>query len=289
MVATGPGAGSEPSTTAPGRGTARHRRRWPWAVLGLVLVLVAAALALALGTDHAHEVSLRQAEARVGGGTGSVADGRPAPGVYAYTGSGTERLSLPPLSQSEGPTIPGTVTLEGADCWVLRLDYSTHHWQTWRYCEHGDDLWEAGGQTWQLWAVGPLDVTNLSTFTCAAGSMALPATGSIGQVWHSRCTGTNSTVSGTTVTAGPYRLVGTSTLTVGGTPTRTVHFQRLRTDTGAQRGTEQADVWLDARTGLPLVLEQHLRVTTDTSFGTSTYTQDGVMRLTSLSPLHART
>jgi hypothetical protein len=181
------------------------------------------------------------------------------------------------------------VTLEGAGCWVLRLDYSTHHWQTWRYCEHGGDLWEAGGQTWQLWAVGPLDVTNLSTFTCAAGSMALPATGTVGQVWHSHCTGTNTTVAGTTVTAGPYRLVGTTTLTVGGTRVRAVHFHRLRTDTGAQRGTEQADVWLDARTGLPLELEQHLRVTTATTFGTSTYTQDGVLRLTSLSPLHAST
>ena len=205
-------------------------------------------------------------------------------GVYAYTGAGTERLSLPPLSQSEGPTVPGTVTLDGATCWVLRIDYSTHHWQTWRYCRHGADLEEAGGRSWQLWPVGPVDVTNLTTFTCAPGSMALPAEGVVGQTWHSRCTGTNTSVPGVTVTAGPYRLVGTTDLEVGGTPVAVARFARTRTDTGGQSGTESADVWLDRRTGLPVRLDQRLRVTTATAFGTSTYTQVGTLRLVSTVP-----
>jgi len=252
----------------------------------VALVAVTAAV-LGLTGSHAREVTLREAEARAGsGGSSASTGGRPAPGVYAYAGSGTERLTLPPLSQTEGPTIPGTVTLEGTDCWVLRLDYSTHHWQTWRFCQHGTDLWEAGGRTWQLWSIGPVDVANLSTFTCDAGSMALPASGSDGEVWHSRCTGTNSTVAGTTVSTGPYRLVGTTTLTIGGVPLRTVRFHRTRADSGAQTGTERADVWLDGRTGLPVRLEQHLRVTTSTRFGTSTYSQDGVLELTSTTPRH---
>jgi len=209
---------------------------------------------------------------------------RPAPGVYAYLGSGTERLSVPPLSQAEGPTIPGTVTLDGARCWVLRFDYSSHHWQTWHYCLHGADLEEAGGQSWQLWPVGPVDVTNLTTFACAPGSMALPARGSPGQTWESRCTGTNTTVSGTTVSTGPYRLVGTSTMTVGGTAVPVVHFHRQRTDTGAQTGTEVADVWVRATDGLPVRLVQHLKVTTATAFGTSTYTQEGELHLESAAP-----
>ena len=79
----------------------------------------------------------------------------PHPGVYEYRGSGTEHATLPSLSQEEGPIIPGTVTLEPGDCWLFRVDYSSHHWQTWQYCRHGADTWEAGGQTWQLWAVGP--------------------------------------------------------------------------------------------------------------------------------------
>jgi hypothetical protein len=255
-------------------------------VLGGVLVVVAVAVSVvALAADRARQVTLREAEARAGGTAGGTAtNGRPSPGVYAYAASGTERLSLPPLSQTEGPTVPGTVSLVGTDCWVLRLDYSTHHWQTWRYCQHGADLWEEGGTTWQLWAVGPLDVTNRSTFTCDAGAQSLPAQGSVGSTWRSRCTGTNSTIAGTTVSTGPYRLVGTGVLVIGGTRVPGVHFHRTRTDAGSQRGTEQADVWLDARTGLPLRLEQHLRVVTSTQFGTSTYTQDGTLRLTSVTP-----
>jgi hypothetical protein len=238
-----------------------------------------------LTTSRASQVTLREAESRPGsGGNGTSTAGRPVPGVYAYSGTGTEHLSLPPLSQAEGPTIPGTVTLDGPRCWVFRIDYSTHHWQTWHYCQHGTDLWEAGGQSWQLWPVGPFDVTNVTSFTCEAGSMALPGRGSVGQIWASRCSGTNTSVKGVTVSAGPYRLIGTTVLSVGGVPVRVVHFRRTRTDSGAQVGTERADVWIDPRTGLPVRLEQHLRVTTSTMFGTSTYTQDGVLMLASLVP-----
>jgi hypothetical protein len=250
------------------------------------VVLVGIVLVGWLTASRATDVTLRQAETHQGaGGRGMPSNGRPAPGVYDYTGTGTERLSLPPLSQSEGPTIPGTVTLDGAHCWTLRIDYSTHHWQTFDYCLHGADLWEAGGTTWQLWAVGPLDVTNTTTFTCAPGSMALPAQGVPGETWHSHCTGTNTSVSGTTVTSGPYRLLGISTLTVGGVATRVAHFHRTRTDAGAQTGTESADVWVVLDTGLPVRLDQDIRVTTSTEFGRSTYTQVGTMTLQRLTPV----
>ena len=213
-----------------------------------------------------------------------ASNGRPAPGVYDYTVTGTEKLSLPPLSQCEGPTIPGTVTLDGAHCWTLRLDYSTHHWQTFDYCLHGADLWEAGGTTWQLWAVGPLDVTNTTTFVCAPRSMALPAHGVPGQVWHSRCTGTNTSVAGTTVTSGPYRLVGTSTMTVGGVAARgplppPAHGQRRPDRNGDRRRVGRLD------TGLPVRLDQDIRVTTATEFGRSTYTQVGTMTLERPTPV----
>ena len=253
-------------------------------MLGAVVVVVGTlAVVAVLSTNHARPVSMLQAESQLGQGRGgSPGASRPAPGVYDYTGSGTERLSLPPLSQAEGPTIPGTVTLKGASCWVFRVDYSTHHWQTWDYCLHSGDLWEAGGQTWQLWAVGPLNFTNLSSFTCAPGSMAVPAHAAPGQVWHSRCVGTNTGVKGTTVSAGPYRFLGLDTLRVGGTSVPAAHFLRLRTDTGAQSGTERSEVWFATATGLPLRVVQDVEVKSSTPFGSSTYTQTGVLALQSL-------
>ncbi len=180
--------------------------------------------------------------------------------------------------------MPGTVTLLGSSCWIFKIDYSTHHWETWKYCLHKSGLWEAGGQSWQLWSVGPLDVTNLSSFTSAPRSMAIPADARPGQEWESSCTGTNTSVKGQTLSAGPYRFMGLTTLSVGGTHVRAAHFLRVRNQSGAQRGTERSQEWFSASTGLPLRLQQDIKVTTSTAFGTSTYTQVGVLALESLVP-----
>jgi hypothetical protein len=247
-----------------------------------VLLAVFAGVLL-LTPSHARPVSLRQAEAELGtGDQGAPGAARPAPGVYEYTGSGTEHLSLPPLSQPEGPTMPGTVTLQGANCWTFRIDYSTHHWETWKYCLHDGDLWEAGGRLWQLWSIGPVDFTNTTTITCAQGSMALPGDATVGERWESRCRGTSTAVKGAMTTDGPYRFVGLDTVTVGRTRVPAVQFLRLRADSGAQRGTERSDIWFSRTTGLPLRVQQYIEVKTATPFGTSTYTQSGVFALASL-------
>ena len=142
------------------------------------------------------------------------------------------------------------------------------------------------GTTWQLWAVGPLDVTNTTTFVCAPRSMALPAHGVPGQVWYSRCTGTNTSVAGTTVASGSLPVGGDLDHDGGRRGhARRAHFHRLRTDTGAQTGTETADVWVELATGLPVRLDQDIRVTTATEFGGSTYTQVGTMTLERPTPV----
>ena len=275
------------------RGKATYRRwnhRWPWIVGALVLLVAVGTGVIWLTSSHARPVTLRQAEIQLGAGgagaTGAPGATRPSPGVYQYTGSGTEKLSLPALSQAEGPSMPGTVTLRGSNCFAFRIDYSTHHWQTWEYCLHSGDLWEAGGQSWQLWSIGPLKVTNLSSFTCAPRSMALPAHASLDEWWVSSCTGTNTSVKGETVSTGPYRFEGLTTMSVGGTPVQAAHFLRLRTDSGAQRGTERSEVWFSASTGLPLRVQQDIKVTSPTPFGTATYTQVGVFVLKSFVPQH---
>jgi len=263
----------------------RRHRRWPWILItAVVLIAGAGAAVIWLTSSRARPVTLREAEIRLGNGaTGTSGAARPAPGVYEYRGSGTETLSLPPLSQAEGPSMPGTVTLRGSSCWVFRIDYSTHHWETWEYCLRGGDLWEAGGQSWQLWSIGPLNVSNLTSFTCPR-SMALPAKSSTGQRWVARCTGTNTSVKGETVSTGPYTFKGLATVSVGVQRVRAAHFLRLRTDSGAQHGTERSDVWFSRSTGLPLRLQQTIEVTSSTPFGTSTYRQVGVFSLVSLVP-----
>ncbi len=114
--------------------------------------------------------------------------------------------------------------------------------------------------------------------------MAVPAGPLDGKSWPSRCVGVSSAVKGRMVSAGPYRYQGEATVVVGGTPVLALRFLGLRTDSGAQRGKERTEMWLDARNGLPLRLQQDIRVSTSTPFGTSVYTQTGVVTLSSLVP-----
>jgi hypothetical protein len=240
-----------------------------------------------LTPSRARPVSMQQAETERGGaGTDPQGDARPAPGVYQYTGSGTDMLSLPPLSQPEGPTMPGTVSLEGANCWDFRIAYSTHHWETWDYCLGQGGLRETGGRLWQLWSIGPINITNVTSITCSPGTVAIPVHALRSERWAARCTGTSTAVKGQMVSSGPYQFVDTVTMSVGGTSVRAAHFLELRTDSGAQRGTERTELWLSEGNGLPLRVQQDINVTTMTPFGTSRYTQVGTFTLASLVPHH---
>lgn len=254
---------------------------------GVALVaLVAVGLFLTF-RDNARPVDIEEAKQRTASSTApqdSPVTRRPEPGVYRYEGSGTESLSVPPLSQDQGPTMPGTVELRDDGCWTFRIDYSSNHWQTWDHCPDGDDLVEAGGQSWQRWMIGATAFTNLTDFTCDAGAMLVPADPSPGDEWTARCAGTNEAVEGEAVSEGPYRFVGEEDVEVGGTTVRTFRFERSRTMSGAQVGTEQSEVWFAADTGLPVRNERTIEARTDTPIGESTYTETGEFHLVSIEP-----
>ena len=62
--------------------------------------------------DNAEPVGIEAAKERIAEAAapkGSAESRRPEPGVYRYEGSGTESPSTPPLSQGQGPTLPGPV------------------------------------------------------------------------------------------------------------------------------------------------------------------------------------
>jgi hypothetical protein len=292
--------GSEPT---PG---GRSWRRW--LVIGLVVAVLAGVAGwLAVGRGRARPVTLDEARARTtttgpggpsvpssepdGSGGPSSTDGGGSPalvlpvaGVYEYTGSGRERLSLPPLSQDQGPTIPATVEYGDPGCWSIRFDYSTNHWQTWSYCLRGTDLVEVGGLSWQRWMIGATAITNLTTSTCDDAPV-LPADREPEQEWVGRCTSTNEAVEGEAVSEGPYRYVGEETVEVDGVDVVTARFVRERAMSGAQEGTERSEVWFAVDSGLPVRNERAISVATDTPVGASTYTEDGGFELAALEPV----
>lgn len=262
----------------------RHRRLW-LVVLGFLVLVGGAALFVWLRTSHEKPVTVKQAQSRLPpSAPAGPGDSRPAPGVYLYKGSGTDHLSLPPLSQRQGPTMPGSVARQGDDCWVLRVDYSTHHWQSWDFCIEGGSLVSTGGQFWQLWPVGPVDMTNLTSLTCTPPRVILAAGAAPGRTWPVDCRGTSSAVKGEMRSTGQYRFVDVVPMTVGSRSVKADHFVETRTDSGSQVGTERYETWLQEGSGLPLRIRQDIRVSTHTPFGSSTYTQTGELTLAGLQP-----
>ena len=237
--------------------------------------------------DNAEPVGIEAAKSRIAEAAlpkGSSESRRPGPGVYRYEGFGTESLSTPPLSQGQGPTMPGTVELGDDGCWTFRIDYSTNHWQSWDQCPQGDDVVETGGKAWQRWMIGPTAITNLSDFTCADGAMRLPADPEDDQEWTARCTGTNEAVEGEAVSEGTYRFIGEKKIKVGDATVTAHGFVSERTMSGAQTGTERNEMWFAADTGLQVRNERTAEVRTDTPIGESTYTETGEFHLVSVDP-----
>jgi hypothetical protein len=271
---------------APERRAHRKRRRWASVAVAAIALLVIGVVALFVASqDRARPVSVEEARDRLGtAATDEGDEDRPDEGVYRYEGTGSESLSVPPLSQDQGPTMPATVEHLDDGCWSFRLDYSTNHWQVWDYCPGAEGLTERGGSTWQRWMVGTTALTNLSSFECPS-SLVVPTERTAGQRWNARCEGTNELVDGASVSAGTTEFVGDETLDVGGEQVPVAHFRSERTMSGSQEGTDRADWWFAADTGLLVRNRRTIEVRTATPVGTSTYREEGEFRLAELEPV----
>lgn len=260
---------------------ARGRRRRRRVVLTVVAVAAAAVVGwLSWNRSSARQVSQREALARfhpLRSATGGPV--RPAQGVYTYTGTGHESISIPPKSQAQGPEMPGTVTWRPDGCWVLRIDFSTNHWETWIYCPRPEGMVELGGQSFQRWPLVVTDVTNTSTFTCDPPAVTIRPAMRAGDRWQQSCRGTSTATKGDAVSAGTYSFVGSDVVVVGSVRVPAFHFVQDRTLSGAQRGTQRADMWFRAPDGLPLRNERSVHVKTDSVVGTVTYTETGSFTL----------
>jgi hypothetical protein len=279
----------EPETAKPRRFAAErhlrhHRVRTALLVLlSLVILFVLVSVVLTL-EGRGRPVSVNKAISRYHSNPSTEPGIHPPPGVYSFQGAGTDSLSLPPLSQAEGPTLPGTVVFQAHGCWSFRIDYSTNHWQSWTYCARPAGLVETGGMVWQRWRVGPVAETNLTTLRCSRALVIIPSAPAVKKVWPARCTGTSTQIHGTLVTVGATRLLGRPVLTIAGRKIPSVHIALQWRLSGPQVGTERDDLWFDAQSGLPLQNRRSIDVRTATPFGSSTYTENGEFVLESLTP-----
>lgn len=208
----------------------------------------------------------------------------PAEGVYEYRGTGSESLSAPPKSQSEGPRMPGTVEHRDDGCWTFRLDYSTNHWREWDFCPSPTALRQEGSRVYQRWNLVVTTVDNLATLICDPPAVVMETGMEPGDVWDAECRGRNTRISGTTISTGTHTLVAIEPVTVGDVSVDTFHFRDERVVTGAQSGREEFDFWLSAD-GLPVRGQQRIVVDSDSPLGRVTYTQEGAFVLVRPTPV----
>lgn len=264
-------------------GDAGGGRRWPWIVAGVALALV---LVVAVGTvlvvrgRPAQQASVEEAVERLGTSTtvGGPALGRPAQGVYRYEGTGTERLSFQATSQPIGPTLPGTVTWQGQDCWLFRLDYNSNHWQTWTFCQEGDRMVDRGGQVFQRFDFVVVAPETLSRSMCDPPAETVRPGMRPGDTWQQTCTVQTEGAGGNTTT-GPMSFVGEEILSVGDVEVPTYRFHSERTYSGDQVGTGITEIWYAVDTGLPIRSEWRLEIRSPSPIGDVTYTEEGTWQL----------
>jgi hypothetical protein len=279
-------------------GVVQHRsRRRALMALGVVtVVVVLLGGRLVFGGDKVRQSSEDDARRRLGAAptapigstvplTSSPLANPPAQGLYRYTGSGTEHTSFPPLTENQGPDIPATVVAQPDGCWVLRMDYNTHHWQDWTYCSASGSVTEQRGSTFSRRSIGGINLDNTSTFVCDPAAVVASAAAPAGATQPRSCAGSGTLVTATTTASGTMTDVGPETIDVGGQPVLTIHVHYDLAYTGAQTGSEKTDNWFAASTGLPVRNERHITVITDSPVGKITYTEDADLDLQTMQPV----
>jgi hypothetical protein len=264
------------------------RRRW--VVLGLVLALagIGAGVLVSLWSGSgARELPLSVAVNRFRPGRPVSHDGamRPAQGVYRYAGTGSEHLSVPPKSQSEGPVMPGTITYVAHGCWMFRLDYNNRHWQENTYCPRGGALLEPIQAGWYDWDFVVFSEQDTETFKCGNKTIGIPAERRTGVRLAFHCLGHNDHLATGPVTlTGWVEYLGRGQVDIKGSHVDAVHVRQVSLLSGGQHGENKSDTWYETTSGLPLAGTWTSSVQTPTPIGTSTLTASGTFVLTDLRP-----
>jgi hypothetical protein len=256
-------------------------------VAGVVVLLLVGGgtwFAVRWSQRGADEASLSEAKARVKGT--EVGEGllQPASGVYTYSSTGTESLSLLGTTQEWGATIPATVTAADEGCWVLRLDYSTHHWNAQTYCPEGQVLEETTSQGYQAFDFVATTIGEQTDWLCEPPGQAVRLDARPGQRWEQSCTGTSATRGTSVTSSGTDELVGEETLRIEGEQVPVLHYRTVRDLSGDQTGHEENELWYHARTGLMVKTIRDVRVASPSPIGDVIYEESGELVLTSLEP-----
>lgn len=278
-------------TAAPDTG--RRNGRWVPELVAAVAVVALLGGGVLWSRRGAQEASLDQATQRFRQGQPATAPEvrllSPTPGVYRYSGSGTERLSVLQTQQSWGPQLPATITAgPSPGCWTFRIDYSTNHWEARTYCADNGVLRETAGTMWQRFDFVAFKADDTIEFACDPPNDTIRLAASPGDTWSQSCVG-RSPARGTTVTtAGSTTFIGREEVEVGEATVPALRYRSARTLTGDQQGSETTDYLFSATTGQVLRFQREVRVDSPSPIGSVTYAESGTYQLDDSTPVRAQ-
>jgi hypothetical protein len=126
---------------------------------------------------------------------------------------------------------------------------------------------------------------NKSLVSCGPPALTWNPCDRAQQAWPIACTGENSLVDGGFNVVGAHRLVGESSVVVGGATIAALHFADARTVQGTQQGKQDLEWWLRKEDGLLLRHIVSTRVSSPSPIGgTATYAVNLDFRLQSVAP-----
>lgn len=187
---------------------------------------------------------------------------RPPPGAYTYTITGSDGLKGS-FGTSNQYTEPAklTITLEGSDCYSQTLHIRAKYEETFHFCRRGPEfVMDTGDRDQTLF-----NYRVQTHQTCTPGDLYFPQLPVATPPYAHSCTGHNAEqASGDSnsnfTTAGNYTYVGIEKVPVNGSNIEVRHFKDERTVSGSQNGTNIADWFFDAKTGIVVRLRRTIDV-----------------------------
>ena len=200
-------------------------------------------------------------------------DAQELEGVYVYATTGGESIDVLGGAHHRYPART-SITARRVAC-GLELDLAALEGRatTWTLCSTGAgiELRSAEHRHAFFWQ------SDRTSYACT-GAVLVPATGATAGGHDFTCTSAKAVASGRALRVGP------ETMDVGGAAVATIHARTAGTVSGANRGTESTDWWLDTATALPVRIVLQSRASRKTVVGRAQYTEDADLRLLSLTP-----
>lgn len=227
---------------------AGQHRLW---VLGIGIVLLLAAAAAGVWNfvlrSPGTQVDLRQAlrlyrqdEQGIGG---APASRLPAPGVYAYRTSGSERLSFAGIGR-QFPSASEMIVTDSGGCSTMRWVPLVQHTESIAVCPGTDGAYRIESMSSNETIAG---VQTTMVIRCPSQTYLVPPDPAPGDQWRSECSSTAHQKVGVT-----GRVVGQAQVDVGNREMPALHTRLTLRFSGAESGTNPNDYWLSVSNGLVL-------------------------------------